>query len=451
MTAVTLLLLTASTARSVRGELIGYWNFDGNVDDQSGKGNDGELVDATYSDNVPAAIGKGQSVDFQTDTDHVFIENADGILDAEEFTLAMFVFDRGQAGAMERLTSRQGDTFETAINVHGPFNGMGEYSYFSSAGGGWKWGDEIPPLEQWQHVAYVVDATEQTMSIYVDGELTHTSAAPWVVLPTGFMHIGNRHNDVEGFDGLIDDVAIWDEVLAPDVIKSISQVGVTGFLNPGVRLQPGDADMDLDFDQLDLVRVQVAAKYLTGASATWGEGDWNGGPGGSPGNPPPGDRVFNQLDVIAALGSGQYLKGPYAAVRAGGQRNDAQTSVGYNPTTGELFVDAPAGTQLTSINIDSAAAVFTGAPAQNLGGSFDNDANGNIFKATFGSSFGTLSFGNVAQPGLTQQFVLNDLTVVGSLAGGGALGDVDLIFVPEPSAVMLALLGLLGVAIWRGR
>ena len=37
------------------------------------------------------------------------------------------------------------------------------------------------------------------------------------------------------------------------------------------KLQAGDADMDLDFDQLDLVQVQIAAKYLTGQPATWGE------------------------------------------------------------------------------------------------------------------------------------------------------------------------------------
>ena len=101
--------------------------------------------------------------------------------------------------------------------------------------------------------------------------------------------------------------------------------------------------------------------------------------------------------------------------------------------------------QLTSINIDSAAGIFTGDAAQNLGGSFDNDADNNIFKATFGSSFGSLSFGNVAQPGLAEEFVLNDLTVVGSLAGGGALGDVDLIYVPEPETFVLLTLGLIGL------
>ena len=46
--------------------------------------------------------------------------------------------------------------------------------------------------------------------------------------------------------------------------------------NAAPQLQAGDADQDLDFDQLDLVKVQIAGKYLTGQAATWGEGDWNG-------------------------------------------------------------------------------------------------------------------------------------------------------------------------------
>jgi hypothetical protein len=220
----------------------------------------------------------------------------------------------------------------------------------------------------------------------------------------------------------------------------------------GAALQPGDADQDLDFDQIDLVKVQVAAKYLTGNAATWGEGDWNGGPGGSVGNPPAGDSRFNQNDIIAALAAGKYLTGKYAALaNANGARGDGQTSIIYNAGTGEVAVDAPAGANLTSVNIDSAARIFTGAPAQNLGGSFDNDADNNIFKATFGSSFGSLSFGNVAQAGLSQAFVLGDLTVVGSLAGGGALGPVDLIYVPEPSTAFLVAIGALVILFSAGK
>jgi hypothetical protein len=161
------------------------------------------------------------------------------------------------------------------------------------------------------------------------------------------------------------------------------------------------------------------------------------------GSPPAGDDLFNQLDIVSAQQAGIYLTGAYAAVRPGGQENDGQTSIVYNPGTGEIAVDAPAGTELTSINIDSAARIFTGDAAVNLSGSFDNDADNNIFKATFGSSFGSLSFGTVAQAGLSEDFVANDLTVVGSLAAGGDLGEVDLVYVPEPSSVLMLLAGTL--------
>ena len=213
------------------------------------------------------------------------------------------------------------------------------------------------------------------------------------------------------------------------------------FTEPTVTpLQAGDADQDLDFDQFDLIQVQQAAKYLSGETATWGQGDWNGAPGGSPGNPPTGNGLFDQFDIIAAQQGAFYLNGPYAATIPKGQLQDAQTSIVYDATTGELAVDAPAGMELTSINVDSTNGIFTGQAARNLSGSFDNDADGNIFKATFGGSFGSLSFGNVAQTGLSEDFVIADLRVVGSLAGGGDLGDVDLVYVPEPSTLGLMLL-----------
>ena len=81
-------------------------------------------------------------------------------------------------------------------------------------------------------------------------------------------------------------------------------------------LQAGDVDQDLDFDQFDLIRVQQAAKYLSGQPATWGEGDWNGAPGGRPGEPPRGDGVFNQFDIIAAQQAAIYLTGPYAGIES---------------------------------------------------------------------------------------------------------------------------------------
>ena len=90
-------------------------------------------------------------------------------------------------------------------------------------------------------------------------------------------------------------------------IDSLQRAGDQG------RLLAGDADQDGDFDQLDLVQVSIAGKYLTGRDATWGEGDWDAEPAGALGNPRDGDGVFNQIDIVAALKADAYLTGPYAA------------------------------------------------------------------------------------------------------------------------------------------
>jgi hypothetical protein len=283
----------------------------------------------------------------------------------------------------------------------------------------------------------------------IDSETMDTPFASVERVDVGFSTGGERPNlNARNLDGYVAAIELYDNPVdangANNIASAMSSTYLTGG-GGGVPLQAGDANQDLQFNQLDIVQVQIAARYLSGQPATWGEGDWDGAPGGSPGNPPQGNRLFDQLDIVAALSAGKYLTGPYGAVAGGGVTADEQTSIVYNPSTGELRVDAPAGSELTSVNIDSAAGIFTGAAAQNLGGSFDNDTDSNIFKATFGGSFGSLSFGNVAPIELSRDFLLNDLTVVGSLAGGGDLGDVDLVYVPEPSTFALLLASLAGM------
>ncbi len=55
----------------------------------------------------------------------------------------------------------------------------------------------------------------------------------------------------------------------------------------------------------------------------------------------------------------------------------------------------------------------------------------------------------MAERDLSEEFLLNDLSVVGSLQGGGDLGEVDLIYVPEPSSLLLTACGLIGLVAFR--
>ena len=61
--------------------------------------------------------------------------------------------------------------------------------------------------------------------------------------------------------------------------------------------QPGDANLDGQFNRLDIVLVLQAGKYQSGELATWEQGDWNR------------DQVFDRLDIVTALQAGKYSVG----------------------------------------------------------------------------------------------------------------------------------------------
>ena len=448
--------IIVATSGVTQADLVGLWRFDDNVSpqpDSTGNPHDAELVnDVAWVDDAE----RGGVMEFDGDTDYLLVEDTDLLSVEGDLTIAAWA-NFVQFDTWNSIMAKGGDTrlnFPSPFDVYTHQNGDGRVSLYVGEGNGAIEqfnSDLAPEAEVWTHIA--VTLTEDGDVIhYLDGEINGEGFLGALKVDEDQpLYIGSRQDFVTNMDGRLDDVALFDEALSEDQIATIMSGDFSAWgVGDITRLQAGDADQDLDFDQLDLVAVQIAGKYLTGQAATWGEGDWDNAPGGEPGNPPVGDNLFNQLDIIQALNAGKYLTGPYAAISSGGVADDGQTSVIYNATTGELGVDAPAGTELTSINIDSASGIFTGDAAQNLGGSFDNDADNNIFKATFGSSFGSLSFGSVAQAGLSEQFLLDDLTVVGSLNGGGDLGNVDLIYIPEPSSICLLAVALLIFAV-RGR
>ena len=500
---VTIAVLTSPSVS--RAELVAYYNFDDGqtVTDQAGN-NDGTVIhNAGFSSDTPD--GSSFSLDLSAtgvgpDQDYVRIgpevdgggepEGRDlGIAETNSFTITAWVkYDQSQRGIVtvkQDLTSGGSDRSGITFGIDGDENlffgiiaslgdEIDDMANTSATFRDIKTDDKVPTGE-WVHIAGTYDFESDTVVGYING----LASELYTVNPAGSMNDdgtdvtggtgidffdndgaftglgaagnGPLHGDSAGdftrlfYDGLLDEVSIWNASLTAEQIVDIMENGISIGGPPALRA--GDADQDLDFDQLDLVRVSVAGKYLTGQAATWGEGDWNTAPGGEQGNPPTGDGQFNQLDIIAALNANIYLSGPYAAISTSGNRDDGQTSLVYDADTGELSVDAPAGKELTSINISSAGSLFTGDKPAVLDGAFDNFAADNVFKATFGGSFGSISFGNVLPDGLSEDAVSADLSAVGSLAGGGDLGDVDLVYIPEPASILLLVLGLMYVAV----
>ena len=70
----------------------------------------------------------------------------------------------------------------------------------------------------------------------------------------------------------------------------------------GFNTYIGDSDLNGSFDEQDIVAAFISGKYLSGQSAGWSDGDWNG------------DFLFSEQDFVSAFIAGGYLQPPRGAV-----------------------------------------------------------------------------------------------------------------------------------------
>ena len=211
--------------------LVGYWNFDGSTVDSSRYANNGILLGGSYSSDVPEAIGAGRALELQAGETGVRIP-ASSTLNSNVFTLAYWIHDPGQVTGTgstggetghNRVTSRSGDTFETAVNNRTGAGGSSRAKFYGPAIG-WTNTPYMVQNGTWTHLAYVYDGT--TIRAYADGIEVHSQAAS--LSPSGDFFIGARHNGVESFVGKIDDVALWDIALSTTTLRALA----TGLASP---------------------------------------------------------------------------------------------------------------------------------------------------------------------------------------------------------------------------
>ncbi|MGY8690586.1 MAG: hypothetical protein ACKVHP_22965, partial [Verrucomicrobiales bacterium] len=149
--------MLAAHARAQTDPVL-WLNFDGNVEDQSGSGNDGTILnDAEFGTDVPAALVGGSSLILGRDdaeNQGVTVAGTED-LSSDEFTLAYWINPAGPQGnaGLERLTSRGGDLFETAIGDRNAVGG-GDPLTLSYYAGSWETTEITVPENEWTHIAW---------------------------------------------------------------------------------------------------------------------------------------------------------------------------------------------------------------------------------------------------------------------------------------------------------
>jgi hypothetical protein len=221
----------AATADWKRG-LVLYFNFDEPpkgrvVRDESGLGNDGHVVGATWT----ARGRRGGAFAFHRTTNYIRVPNT-ASLNPPSLTAAAWIktsytdktwrriFDKDKRSSFALTILGDLDNFHPASRYRGHL-GMVWASGFALS-------DNSAADGQWHHVATVADSSH--IWTFVDGQMQHRVAnskgevgkndSPLYI--GGFVNPNPKYSDIgQSFDGLIDEVMIFNRALSMEEVRQL--------------------------------------------------------------------------------------------------------------------------------------------------------------------------------------------------------------------------------------
>ncbi len=225
--ATTYINKTIATNPDLNSGLVGHWTFDGadmtlNVADSSGNGNTGYLNGFTSTTTAIGAIG--QALDFDGVDDYVNIGDSNSV-DVTITTISAWI-------KTSQTSFPNGFAY---IVKKDKFTGSGPYTLYTTSnntffalrsqdGGNPSVSAGVNPNDgNWHHIVATYDGN--TLKIYYDGDFRNSANYTDTILVNATdVHIGGWEN-YRLFDGLIDDVRIYNRALSADEITRLYNLG----------------------------------------------------------------------------------------------------------------------------------------------------------------------------------------------------------------------------------
>ncbi|MFZ3031807.1 MAG: LamG domain-containing protein [Candidatus Moraniibacteriota bacterium] len=233
-------LYRLATPTGADTSLKGYWSFNGQdvsgttAYDRSGSGNVGTLTSG------PTKVrGKiGQALSFDNTDDYVDLGSNASVDDLAVITVTAWVKPNSTGGGtlakiLNKATSASGG-WEFGVCAHASWGCSGSdtrlrfYRWFSGAAGDWNSAASSLQMGVWQHVAIVYDSGSSTNDpiFYIDGSVSATTEFS---TPSGTassdasqtLTIGNRPAADRAFDGVIDEVRLYNRALSAAEIAAL--------------------------------------------------------------------------------------------------------------------------------------------------------------------------------------------------------------------------------------
>ena len=223
----------------VPASLVGWWPFDGSGSDQTSFAHPITEVGSPNYTAAGANANTGSAATFDG-TSSITIP-ATGVLNPDSFTVTLWANPDNLLGFQSLITSRT-DNFAFDGRTYGYIlymDNAGDWAFWSGDGdpgpGTWvstKLATNDPLVGQWSHLALTYDRSTLTKTLYLNGEVLVSQEQ--VLLERNLLtdlHIGSGSDTGTQFyyQGKIDDLAVFHEVLSPAQIMSVMNDGVGAF------------------------------------------------------------------------------------------------------------------------------------------------------------------------------------------------------------------------------
>ena len=225
-----------------QGGPVGYWDMDEGsgltINDKSGNGNDGTISGATWTE------GKyGSALSFDGVNDVVNAGNGASLNITKEITVGLWIKRNNLDTVVNRgIIAKDGvGGYVLSLNY-----GTADHkiTYVSPNVGTAKTVSTIDDTE-WHYVACTVNESENALKLYIDGKLDASYAKIGTLAANATSLLIGRRSDY--FNGLIDDVRIYDYARTEEEIRLDYNAGMATHLGPSGKTCSEDPASCMDY------------------------------------------------------------------------------------------------------------------------------------------------------------------------------------------------------------
>ncbi len=215
-------VLSATDVAALHG-LVGHWKFDdaaGTVAiDSTSSGNDANLFDNTTW--ISDCVGKG-AIEFDGSGDYA--RTGQNFSPPSMGAVAFWMRGSGTLSSRQRLFGVNGN-WEVRQETNGtlsfdlgasPYVGNEPFSTLTA----------VDEKDRWYHIVAMFDDTDDSFSVYIDGELITSGTSPVNLVPqaAGPLSFGTRTGSSEYWEGALRDFRVYNRRLANSEITNLSGV-----------------------------------------------------------------------------------------------------------------------------------------------------------------------------------------------------------------------------------